>query len=92
MWQQQYLPVADSLGLSALVAALPILVLLMLIGVLRKPAWIAALSGLVVAAVIAVGVYGMPPRLAVGACVLADPVQRSAHRQVARGFERWEAG
>jgi len=70
MWQQQYLPVADSLGLSALVAALPILVLLMLIGVLRKPAWIAALAGLAAAAVIAIGVYHMPLRLAIGATTL----------------------
>jgi lactate permease len=65
MWQQEYLPLADSLALSALAAAVPIFVLLLLIGVLRKPAWIAALSGLAAAAVIAVGVYGMPVGLAV---------------------------
>jgi lactate permease len=70
MWQQQYLPVADSLGWSALTAAIPIFVLLLLIGVLRKPAWIAALSGLAAALVIAVGVYGMPLRLAAGSATL----------------------
>ena len=52
MWQQQYLPIGDSLGWSALAAAIPIIVLLVLIGVLRKPAWLAALSGLIAAAVI----------------------------------------
>ena len=67
MWQQEYLPVADSLGWSALTAAVPILVLLVMIGILRKPAWIAALTGLVAAAIVAIGVYGMPVPLAVSA-------------------------
>ena len=61
MWQQNYTPVADSLALSALVAAVPIFVLLILLGVTRKPAWMASLAGLAAAAVVAVGVYGMPP-------------------------------
>jgi lactate permease len=59
------LPVADSLAWSTLAAAIPIFVLLLLIGVLRKPAWIAALSGLGAALVVAIGVYGMPANLAV---------------------------
>src|SRR5690606_36160272 len=46
MWQQDYVPIGDSLALSALAAALPIFVLLLLLGVWRKPAWIAALAGL----------------------------------------------
>ena len=66
MWQQDYLPIADSLALSALAAALPIFVLLLLLGVFRKPAWIAALSGLAAAAVIAIFVYEMPLGRAVG--------------------------
>ena len=37
---------AGSLPLSALVAALPILALLLLLGVMRKPAWMASLIGL----------------------------------------------
>jgi lactate permease len=69
MWQQEYLPIADSLAWSALAASLPIFVLLLLIGVLRKPAWIAALSGLAAAAVIAVGIYGMPGNLAVNSTI-----------------------
>src|SRR5690606_23954070 len=60
MWQQDYLPIADSLALSALAAALPIFVLLLLLGVWRKPAWIAALAGLGMALIIAIGVYDMP--------------------------------
>ncbi len=60
MWQQNYTPVADSLALSALVAAIPIFALLILLGVTRKPAWMASLVGLGTAAVVAAGVYGMP--------------------------------
>jgi L-lactate transport len=53
-------PIAGSLALSALVAAIPIFTLLLLLGVLRRPAWIASLAGLAAAAVVAAGVYGMP--------------------------------
>ncbi len=60
MWQQNYTPVAGSLGLSALLAAVPIFALLLLLGVLRKPAWIASLVGLGAATLVAGGVYGMP--------------------------------
>jgi lactate permease len=61
MWQQTYTPVADSLPLSTLVAAVPIFTLLLLLGVLRKPAWMASLVGLGAAAAVAGGVYRMPP-------------------------------
>ncbi|MGD8810934.1 MAG: L-lactate permease, partial [Gammaproteobacteria bacterium] len=64
MWEQQYLPIGDNLALSALAASVPIFVLLLLIGVLRKPAWVAALSGLAAAAIVAIGVYGMPVEIA----------------------------
>src|SRR5579864_7281650 len=60
MWQQNYFPVAGSLALSALVAAIPIFVLLVLLGVLRKPAWMASLAGLATAALVAALAYGMP--------------------------------
>ncbi|MBI1787633.1 MAG: L-lactate permease [Acidobacteria bacterium] len=60
MWQQDYTPIAGSIGWSALAAAFPIFVLLYLLGVKRKPAWVAALSGLAAAAVVAVAEYGMP--------------------------------
>lgn len=60
MWQQHYTPLAGSLAASSVVAALPIFVLLLLLGILRKPAWIAGLCGLATAALVAVAVYGMP--------------------------------
>ena len=44
MWQHNYEPVAGSLALSALVAAIPILVLFVMLGVMRKPAWLAAIE------------------------------------------------
>jgi lactate permease len=67
MFQQLLTPVAGSLGLSFLVACLPILTVLVLLGVLRRPAWQASLAGLVVGFVIAVGVWDLPAGLAVGA-------------------------
>jgi lactate permease len=69
MWTQNYTPVADSLALSALAAALPIFVLLILIGILRKPAWIAALSGLGTALLVAIVAFGMPVDLAASSAV-----------------------
>jgi lactate permease len=65
MWQQDYQPVAGSLFVSALVAAIPIAVLFVMLGVRRKPAWMAALAALAVAFVLALLAYGMPARLAV---------------------------
>jgi len=59
MWEQNYTPVGGNLWLSTLVAAFPVFVLLILLGVLRKPAWIASLCGLGAAAVVAFAVYGM---------------------------------
>jgi lactate permease len=63
-WVQTYTPIAGSLGLSAPIAAIPILVLFLMLGVLRKPAWMAAASALVSAMLVALVAYGMPVRLA----------------------------
>jgi lactate permease len=60
MWQQNYTPIANSLALSALVAAVPIFVLLFLIGIRRKPAWMSSLAGLASVVVVALFVYRMP--------------------------------
>jgi L-lactate transport len=60
MWQPNYTPLAGSLPLSALVAALPILALLLLLAVMRKPAWMASLIGLGTAMLVAAVAYGMP--------------------------------
>jgi len=65
MWRHNYEPVAGSLGLSALAAAVPIFVLFLMLGVFRKPAWQSAVAALVSALLVAVGVYGMPLQLAV---------------------------
>src|SRR5712692_4802160 len=64
MWRHNYEPVAGSLGASAAVAAVPIVVLFVMLGVLRKPAWMSALSALGSALVVALAVYGMPVQLA----------------------------
>src|SRR5688500_7946033 len=65
MWQHNYEPVAGSLGISAVFAAIPILVLFVMLGVLRKPAWMAALTALGSALLVALLAYGMPVPLAV---------------------------
>jgi len=56
--------VGNSLALSFLVAAIPIAVALIMLGVLRRPAWQASLGGLIAGLAIAVGVWGMPAGLA----------------------------
>lgn len=65
MWQHNYHPVAGSLAASALVAAIPVFVLFLMLGVLRRPAWMSALSALASALVVSLAVYGMPVQLAV---------------------------
>ncbi len=67
MWPQHYTPVADSLWASALIAALPVFTLLYLLGVKRKPSWIASLAGLAAAAVVALFAYRMPAGTMLGA-------------------------
>src|SRR2546425_7704404 len=64
MWQHNYQPVGGNLGLSALVAAIPILVLFYMLGVRRKPTWMAASTALAAAWVVALTVYGMPVKYA----------------------------
>src|SRR6202051_1701041 len=60
MFHQLLTPAGDSLSLSFLVAILPIATVLILLGVLKRPAWQAALAGLAVGFLIAVTVWGMP--------------------------------
>lgn len=60
MWEQNYLPVAGNLGYSTAIATIPLLLLFYMLGVLRKPSWIAGLTALGAAVVLAVGVFGMP--------------------------------
>ena len=64
MFHQLLTPVGGSLPLSFLVAALPVAVVLVLLGVVRRPAWQASLAGVIVALIIAVGLWKMPVGLA----------------------------
>src|SRR5438093_13664619 len=68
MWPQSYDPLGSRV-LSTLCAALPVLVLLGTLAVLRVKAHVAALLGLATALVVAVAVFGMPARMALGTAV-----------------------
>jgi lactate permease len=67
MFHQLLTPVGDSLALSFLVAVLPIATVLVLLGILKRPAWQAALAGLIVGLIIAVTVWDMPAHIAFAA-------------------------
>lgn len=60
MFTQQLAPLAGSLALSALVAALPLATVLVLLGVLRMKAHRASLIGLAVALLVGTAVFAMP--------------------------------
>src|SRR6266403_2043068 len=64
MFHQLLTPVGDSLSLSFLVAILPVATVLVLLGIMKRPAWQAALAGLVVGLMIAVTAWEMPARMA----------------------------
>ena len=64
IWSQTYLFFDYGPVLSAPIAAFPIYVILILLGILRKPAWVAGLAGLATAALIAVAGYGTPASIA----------------------------
>ena len=69
-WMQVYTPVAGSLMLSALVAALPVAVLLGLLAFGHVKAHWAALSGLAASLGVAILIFGMPVPLAGTAAVM----------------------
>ncbi|MEE6138111.1 L-lactate permease [Mycobacterium sp. 050128] len=60
MYRQILDPLAHSLGLSSLVAALPLAMLFVMLGVLRLRAWAASLLSLGVALAVAIVLYRMP--------------------------------
>jgi lactate permease len=60
VYRQVYDPLSHSLGLSSIVAALPLVALFVMLGVLRMRAWLASVIGLVVALIVAVALYSMP--------------------------------
>ena len=65
-WSQVYAPISG-IGVSALIAAIPVVALLALLAFWHVRAHIAALIALGIAIAIAVFVYGMPPKLAAAA-------------------------
>jgi lactate permease len=65
MWTHNYEPIAGSLGISALVAAVPIFVLFYMLGIRRTPSYVASLTALASALVLSLLVYGMPAQLAI---------------------------
>jgi lactate permease len=67
MFHQLLIPVAGNLFLSFLVGFIPILVVLVLLGIVRRPAWQAALAGLIVGLIIAILVWQMPVQQAASA-------------------------
>ena len=67
-WSQNYDPLHGPL--STIAAAVPIVVLLSLLAVRRIPAYVAALTGLAMALLVAVAVIGMPGPMATRAALL----------------------
>lgn len=79
MFLQLVAPIGGSIGLSFIAAALPIAVVLILLGIFRRPAWQAALVGVVIALILATTIWQMPLPLALnsilaGATFAAWPV------------------
>src|SRR3954468_20355768 len=59
-YTQDFDPVGHSIGLTAVVAALPILTLVVLLGAVKMKAQRAAPIALALALAVAIGIYGMP--------------------------------
>lgn len=66
MWIQDYNPLG-SIGLSALAAAIPLFILLYMLGIRRSKGHIAAFFAVIFALIVAVGVFNMPVALAISA-------------------------
>jgi lactate permease len=60
LYRQVLDPVAHSLAWSSLVAALPLITLFVLLGIVRMRAWMASVISLAVALVVAIWAYSMP--------------------------------
>jgi hypothetical protein len=83
MFHQLLTPVGNSLPLSFLVAALPIIVVLLLLGWARRPAWQASLAGLIVGLIVAIASGSLPVGLAA-----ASSIQRRGVRALAGDVDR----
>ncbi len=64
MFHQLLTPIGGSLLPSFLVASLPILTVLVMLGILRRPAWQASLGGLIVGLVLSTSFWRLPTGLA----------------------------
>jgi len=69
VWQQDYLFAGNSLAFSAVVSALPLLVLFYMLGIRRRPGWISALAALGVTWIVVIAAAGMPIPQAAAATV-----------------------
>ena len=88
MFKQLLTPVAGSLPLSFIVAALPVATVLVLLGVMRRPAWQASLAGLIVGLIIAIGVWSfrLTSRLILSPTASYSPSGRSCGSSSTRCF------
>jgi lactate permease len=64
MFHQLLTPIGGSLPLSFLVASIPIIVVLVMLGVLQRPAWQSSIAGLISALIVAIVFWQMPVGLA----------------------------
>jgi L-lactate transport len=69
VWHQSYSLFGQRTTVSAVLAGLPIVTLLFLLGVLRKPAWMAAIAAWMVAVAVAIFGYQMPLKLTVSSAL-----------------------
>jgi lactate permease len=67
LFHQLLTPVGNSLPLSFLIASIPIIVVLVMLGVLQRPAWQASIAGLASALIVAIAVWQMPIGMALNA-------------------------
>ena len=81
MFHQLLTPIGGSLGLSFIIGALPIIVVLVLLGVLRRPGWQAALAGLVVGILVAIIGWHVPTGIVLNAAVAGSILLYEASRQ-----------
>src|SRR5262245_36837966 len=61
------MPIGGSLGPSAAVACLPLIVPLVLLAAFKRPAWMSALAGAITALLVALFAYQMPASMALSA-------------------------
>jgi len=66
-WTQQYMPFGGSYLLPALVAAVPLIILFIMLAVMRKPGHQAAFISTAAAILLSIFVWGMPTKLAINA-------------------------